>query len=68
MNNQINGIIYKGRVYINGGSGNCKDCDLQDECNENLKMSDGYCFNLPGVGVGDVLKFSKKLTDKLNKE
>lgn len=67
MSEQINGIIYKGRVYVNGGFGQCKDCDLRKECNEILGMRDGYCFNLPGLGVDDVLKYSQELTDKLNK-
>lgn len=63
---KINGIIISGKVY-EAVRGECKDCDLQEQC-ERKDLFNDLCnyFEDYKIGNAHIFRFSPSLTERLN--
>lgn len=63
---KINGIIIDGKIY-KAVLGECKGCDLQEQCKENDLFND-LCNFFEGYNpkITLIFRYSPELTDKIN--
>lgn len=63
---KINGIIISGKVY-GAVRGECKDCDLQEQCKDSNLFND-LCnyFEEYKIGNAHIFRYSPSLTERLN--
>lgn len=63
---KINGIIIEGKVY-KAVRGECKDCDLQEQCADKDLFND-LCNYFEEYKIGNVriFRYSPELTERLN--
>lgn len=64
----MNGLIIDGEVYesVPRGSYHCFDCDLYERCGKDPQQYSMICFTDLMYGR-KIFRYSKSLTDKLNK-
>ena len=62
---KINGIIREGKVY-KAVRGECKDCDLQEQCADKALFND-LCnyFEEYKIGNARIFRYSPSLTERL---